>query len=110
IPNMCAAMKALIVGSGISGCTAARLLADRGHEVEGWETRAHTGGNCHDEKVEGVTLHRYGPHLFHTNDKEVWDFLSRFTAWNEYRHTVVADTAMGRISIPYSRKTARQLG
>ncbi len=103
-------MKFLVVGSGISGSTAARLLADRGHEVEVWETRDHIGGNCHDEKVDGVTLHRYGPHLFHTNDKEVWDFLSRFTQWNEYRHTVVADTAMGRISIPYSLKTERQLG
>lgn len=103
-------MKALIVGAGISGCTAARLLADAGHEVEVWEARDHIGGNCHDEKVDGVTIHRYGPHLFHTNDRKVWDFLSRFTEWKDYRHTVVADTALGRISIPYSPITERQLG
>ena len=103
-------MKVLIVGAGISGCVAGRILTDHGHEVEIWETRDHIGGNCHDEKVDGVTVHHYGPHLFHTNDKDVWDFLSRFTAWRDYRHTVVADTAMGRISIPYSLKTEQQLG
>lgn len=103
-------MRVLIVGSGISGSTAARLLADEGHEVEIWEARDHTGGNCHDEKSGGVTVHKYGPHLFHTNDRKVWEFLSRFTAWKDYRHTVVADTAMGRISIPYSPLTERQLG
>jgi len=103
-------MKFHIVGSGISGSTAARLLADAGHRVEIWETRSHTGGNCHDETVNGVTVHRYGPHLFHTNDRAVWDFLSRFTAWTDFRLKVVADTALGRISIPYSRVTERQLG
>ena len=103
-------MKILIVGAGISGCTAARLLADEGHDVEVWEARDHSGGNCHDERVGEVTVHKYGPHLFHTNDRKVWDFLSRFTAWKDYRHTVVADTALGRISIPYSPVTERQLG
>jgi len=103
-------MKVLIVGAGISGCTAARLLADEGHAVEVWEARDHTGGNCHDERVGEVTVHKYGPHLFHTNDRKVWEFLSRFTAWKDYRHTVMADTRLGRISIPYSPVTERQLG
>ena len=103
-------MRFHVIGSGISGSTAARLLADAGHHVEVWETRGHAGGNCHDECVNGVTIHRYGPHLFHTNDRQVWEFLSRFTAWHDYRHTVVADTALGRISIPFSMKTEQQLG
>lgn len=103
-------MKLHIIGSGISGSTAARLLTDAGHAVEVWETRSHTGGNCHDERVDGVTVHRYGPHLFHTNDRAVWDFLSRFTGWTDYRHKVVADTGLGRCAIPYSRVTERQLG
>ncbi|MBN8460393.1 MAG: NAD(P)-binding protein [Verrucomicrobia bacterium] len=103
-------MKFHVVGSGISGSAAARLLADAGHHVEIWETRSQTGGNCHDERINGVTVHRYGPHLFHTNDRAVWEFLSRFTAWTDYRHKVMADTALGRISIPYSKVTERQIG
>jgi len=103
-------MNILVVGAGISGCAAARLLADQGHAVEVLDSRPHSGGNCHDERQGEVTVHCYGPHLFHTNDKEVWDFLSRFTGWTDYRHKVVADTSLGRISIPYSLKTEAQLG
>jgi UDP-galactopyranose mutase len=104
-------MKVLIIGSGMSGATAARLLADVGHSVMVLETREHAGGNCHDERLEnGVRLHQYGPHLFHTSDEKVWNFLSRFTAWTEYRHRVVADTRLGRISIPYNLRTEQQVG
>lgn len=103
-------MKFHIVGAGLSGSTAARLLADSGHQVEVWETRSHVGGNCHDECIDGVTVHRYGPHLFHTDNEEVWRFLSRFTAWTDNSHKVVADTALGRIPIPYSRVTAERIG
>jgi UDP-galactopyranose mutase len=55
-------------------------------------------------------LHTYGPHLFHTNDAQVWNFLSRFTEWTDYRHKVVADTRLGRIAIPYNIQTDAQLG
>jgi len=103
-------MKTLIIGSGMSGATAARLLADGGHGVQVLECRDHAGGNCHDEDQGGVRLHQYGPHLFHTNDEQVWNFLSRFTAWTDYRHRVVADTRLGRISIPYNLRTEAQLG
>lgn len=102
--------KILIVGAGISGATAARLLHDAGHEVEISDCRNHIGGNCYDERVGEVTMHKYGPHLFHTNDEGVWRFLSRFTEWTDYEHRVVADTTLGRISIPYSKKTESQLG
>lgn len=103
-------MNVHVVGSGISGCTAARLLADSGHRVTISETRNHIGGNCYDELRDGVRMHVYGPHLFHTNDKAVWDFLSRFTEWSGYRHAVVADTRLGRISIPYNAVTEAQIG
>ena len=60
-------MKTLMVGGGMSGATAARILTDAGHYAMVLDTRDHAGGNCHDERLEnGVTLHKYGPHLFHT--------------------------------------------
>ena len=57
-----------------------------------------------------MVLHTYGPHLFHTNDEQVWNFLSRFTEWTHYRHKVVADTRLGQIAIPYNLRTEAQLG
>lgn len=103
-------MKFVVIGSGVSGSTAARLLTDAGHNVEMFDSREHIGGNCYDEKQGQVTVHKYGPHLFHTNDEAVWNFLSRFTEWLPYSHKVVADTARGRISIPYSLLTEEQIG
>jgi|GEM_PF-5604432 len=58
-------MNILVVGAGISGCKAARLLADQGHAVEVLDSRPHSGGNCHDERQGEVTVHCHGPHLFH---------------------------------------------
>lgn len=78
--------------------------------MEVFETRTHVGGNCHDAcSSDGLLYHVYGAHIFHTNDAKVWAFLNRFTRFKKYEHRVVADTAAGRISIPYSAKTERQL-
>ena len=103
-------MKIIVVGCGISGISAATLLSRAGHRVEIFETRDHVGGNCYNETIHGVTMHKYGPHLFHTNDGNVWRFLSEFSSFSDYRHRVVADTRLGRISIPYSLKTESQIG
>ncbi len=103
-------MTARIVGSGLSGATAAVLLKAGGFQVEMFETRPQIAGNCFDRRIGGILQHGYGPHLFHTNDAEVWRFLSRFTEWTGYRHRVVADTAAGRISIPYNTRTRTQVG
>ncbi len=78
--------------------------------MEIYEVRDHLAGNCHDASHGQTMLHTYGPHLFHTNDVEVWEFLSRFTEWIPYHHKVVADTRLGRISIPYNQTTVAQLG
>ena len=81
----------LITGAGITGCTIARGLAEAGKKVLIVERRKHIGGNCYDEYDEhGILIHRYGPHIFHTNHREVWDFLSRFTEWRPYEHRVRA--------------------
>ena len=70
-------MKINIVGCGLSGITAAIVLKEQGHQVEIFETRNHIGGNCYDTSVNNVTMHVYGPHMFHTNDDQVWQFLNR---------------------------------
>lgn len=103
-------MKAKIIGCGLSGITAAILLKDKGYDVEIFDTRSHIGGNCYDEKQNGITVHKYGAHIFHTNDKEVWKFLNRYTTFNDYQHKVRANTSLGLISIPYNYLTKEQIG
>jgi UDP-galactopyranose mutase len=103
-------MKINIIGCGLSGITAAIILKEKGHDVEIFETRDHIGGNCFDQKVSGITVHKYGSHIFHTNDEEVWDFLNKYTSFNNYEHRVRANTSMGLISIPFNYKTRDQIG
>ena len=104
-------MKINIIGCGLSGVTAAILLREKGHDVEIFECRVHIAGNCFDKKNDdGVTVHEYGSHIFHTNDEDVWTFLNRYTKFNNYQHRVRANTKEGQISIPFSKKTAEQLG
>ena len=94
----------LAVGAGYAGAVSARALAEKGRRVLVLERRDHTGGNAYDCLDEhGVLIHKYGPHIFHTNDKKVFDFLSRFTRWRDYQHRVVAnipDGAGGRMTYP----------
>ena len=84
---------ALVVGAGYAGAVSARRLAeDGGKTVLVLERRDHVGGNAYDCLDEhGVLIHKYGPHIFHTNDKRVFDYLSRFTRWRDYQHRVVAN-------------------
>ena len=94
----------LIVGAGYAGAAAARALADRGKRVLVLERRPHVGGNAYDRlDGAGVLIHQYGPHIFHTNDRRVFDWLSRFTRWRDYQHRVVADLpdgTGGRMTFP----------
>lgn len=80
----------LIAGAGLSGAVLARELAEAGQRVEVFETRDHIAGNCHTERdpQTGVLVHRYGPHIFHTSDAEVRDYVTRFARFREYRHRV----------------------
>ena len=94
----------LAVGAGYAGAVAARALADQGKRVLVLERRDHIGGNAYDRPDQaGVLIHQYGPHIFHTHDKQVFDWLSRFTRWRDYQHRVVAnipDGRGGRITYP----------
>lgn len=92
-----------IVGAGFAGSVSARALAERGKRVLLIDRRHHIGGNAYDEIDEaGVLIHRYGPHIFHTNDKQVFDFLSRFTEWNGYQHRVLGRVGELQMPIPFN--------
>ena len=81
-----------IAGAGYAGAVSARALAEKGKKVLVLERRDHIGGNAYDcLDKHGVLIHQYGPHIFHTNDKKVFDFLSRFTRWRRYQHRVIAN-------------------
>ena len=93
-----AASDLVVVGSGVYGLTMARLAADAGRRVLVIEKRDHIGGNAWSEVDEqtGIEIHKYGSHLFHTSNEKVWEFVNRFTAFNDYRHQVLA-THKGRV-------------
>ena len=96
---------AVVVGSGFAGAVVARELAERaGRRVLVIEKRPHIGGNMYDEADEaGVLVHRYGPHIFHTNDKRAFDYVRRFTGWRDYSHKVLADWYGTYLPVPFNK-------
>ena len=96
----------IIIGAGFSGAVLAERLANAGKSVLVVERRRTIGGNCHDERDEnGILIHTYGPHLFHTDDEEVWQYLSRFTRWDPYQHHVAAVIDGKPVPLPFSFDT-----
>ena len=80
----------LIVGAGFAGAVYARQLAEKDYHVTVIDKRNHIAGNCYDYvDNSGIRIHKYGPHLFHTSNAKVFDYLSRFTKWVKYEHKVV---------------------
>ena len=105
-------MKILVVGAGITGAVIARVLAEHGCKVRVIDKRGHIAGNAFDFTNEhGIRVHRYGPHLFHTNNARVFRWLSRFAEWSPYRHKAKALLADGQyVPFPANRETARIVG
>ena len=105
-------MRYLVVGAGFSGSVIARELAEAGHTVEVIEVRDHVAGNAYDYvNTDGIRVHEYGPHLFHTNNKEVYEWLGKFTEWVPYQHKVKALLDDGRYAtLPVNRETKDMVG
>ena len=105
-------VKNLIVGCGLSGIVLAeRLASQKQEEVLIIDRRNHVGGNIFDykDKETGITVHQYGPHVFHTNSKEVWDYLSQFTEWHRFMYRVKAVIDGIEINIPFNLDTLRKV-
>lgn len=81
----------LIVGSGLTGATIARLLTDAGKRVQVLEQRDHMGGNVHDHVQHGIRVHTYGPHYFRTNSEPIWQFVGRFSEWWRYEPCLLTE-------------------
>lgn len=102
---------ALIVGAGFTGAVIAERLATQlGQQVLIVDKRPHIGGNAYDCTDDaGVLIHRYGPHIFHTNSSEVFAYLSRFTAWRQYQHRVLAHVDGNLVPMPINLDTVNWL-
>lgn len=100
----------IIIGTGYAGAVSARILAEKGKKILIIEERDHIGGNAFDETDKhGILIHTYGPHIFHTKDKEVYDFLGRFTEWIPYHHKVAGNVYGKYIPIPFNLNSIRMV-
>jgi UDP-galactopyranose mutase len=100
----------LIVGAGFSGSVLAERLASLGHRVCVTDRRPHIGGNAYDHYDEsGILVHKYGPHIFHTNSERIYRYLSRFTAWRHYEHRVLAHVDGRLVPFPINVDTINTL-
>ncbi|MGR3198155.1 MAG: UDP-galactopyranose mutase [Paracoccus sp. (in: a-proteobacteria)] len=103
-------MKILLVGAGLSGAVIGRELAEAGHDCRIIDSRPHIAGNCHTTRDgdTGVMMHVYGPHIFHTDDESVWDYVNRFAEFLPFQNRVKT-TAQGRVySLPINLLTINQ--
>lgn len=100
----------LVVGAGFAGSVMARQLADAGRLVTIIDKRPHIAGNAYDEfDAHGILVHRYGPHIFHTNAERIFEYLSRFTEWRPYEHRVLGVVDGRAYPFPINRDTLNRL-
>lgn len=100
----------LIVGAGLFGATFAYMANKRGKRCLVIDKRPHAGGNIYCDKIEGINVHKYGAHIFHTSDKEVWDFVNSIVPFNRYTNCPVAQAPDGRLyNLPFNMHTFYQM-
>ena len=99
----------LIVGAGLYGAVMARQAMDAGKSVLVVDKRPHIGGNVYTEEVEGIHVHRYGAHIFHTNDRRVWEYVNRFAEFNRFTNAPVANYHGELYSLPFNMYTFNRM-
>lgn len=99
----------LIVGAGLYGAVCARELTDSGKKVLVIDKRNHIAGNIYTEKIEGINVHKYGAHIFHTNNKTVWDYVNRFSVFNRFTNSPVANYKGELYSLPFNMYTFNKM-
>ena len=99
----------LIVGSGLFGATFAHLTTKQGKKCLVIDKRQHLGGNVYCENMEGINVHKYGAHIFHTNNKEVWDFVNSIVEFNRYTNCPVANYKGRLFNLPFNMNTFYQM-
>lgn len=99
----------LIVGAGLFGATFARQAVDTGKSVLVIDKRDHIGGNIYTQEIDGIQVHKYGAHIFHTNDKRVWEYINRFAEFNRYINSPVANYRGELYSLPFNMYTFHKM-
>jgi UDP-galactopyranose mutase len=99
----------LIVGAGIYGSVCAHELTKKGKTCLVIDLRNHIGGNCYTEKVNDIHVHKYGAHIFHTNDKRIWDYINQFAEFKQYTHNVIANYKGEIFTLPFNMWTFNQM-
>lgn len=99
----------LIVGSGLFGAVFAHEARKRGKKVRIIEKREHVGGNVYCDKIEGINVHKYGAHIFHTNDKYIWDYVNQFVEFNRFTNSPMAISGGKIYNLPFNMNTFSQL-
>ena len=99
----------LIVGAGLFGSVFAREMTDAGKKCLVVDRRPHIGGNVYTEKISGINVHKYGAHIFHTNDEEVWNYVNRFAVFNRYTNSPVANYHGELYSLPFNMYTFNRM-
>ena len=99
----------LIVGSGLYGSIFAREATNKGYKCLVIDKRDNVGGNIFTEKVEGINVHKYGAHIFHTNNQKVWDYITQFATFNRFTNSPVANYKGELYSLPFNMYTFNKM-
>ena len=102
-------MKYLIVGSGLFGAVFAYEVAKHGNKVTVIEKRNHIAGNIYTKEIDGIQVHMYGAHIFHTSNKKVWDYVHQFAAFNRYTNSPVANYKGHMYNLPFNMNTFSEM-
>lgn len=99
----------LIVGAGLFGSVCARELTNNGYKCLLIDKRDHIAGNCYTQEIEGINVHKYGAHIFHTNNKDIWNYVNQFAEFNRYTNSPIANYKGELYNLPFNMNTFYQL-